>query len=65
MNCCTQNDHTIMTTDQQPAPASQASINSASETDQTLHVGITMAGAISAGAYTGGVMDYLLEALES
>lgn len=29
------------------------------------HVGICMAGAISAGAYTAGVMDYLLEALEN
>ncbi|MCF2518542.1 patatin-like phospholipase family protein [Dyadobacter sp. CY351] len=30
----------------------------------TFHVGICMAGAISAGAYTAGVMDYLFEALE-
>lgn len=30
----------------------------------TFHVGICMAGAISAGAYTAGVMDYLLETLE-
>lgn len=29
----------------------------------TLHLGITLAGAVSAGAYSGGVMDYLLEAL--
>jgi hypothetical protein len=28
------------------------------------YVGICMAGAISAGAYTAGVMDYLIEALE-
>jgi hypothetical protein len=28
-------------------------------------IGISMAGAISAGAYTAGVMDYLLEALEN
>lgn len=33
-------------------------------TDKTLHLAITMAGAVSAGSYTGGVMDYLLEALE-
>lgn len=26
-------------------------------------VGLCMAGAVSAGAYTAGVMDYLLEAL--
>ncbi|MEX0275222.1 MAG: hypothetical protein AB3N16_12675 [Flavobacteriaceae bacterium] len=30
----------------------------------TFHLGITMAGAVSAGAYTAGFMDYLLEALE-
>lgn len=29
-----------------------------------LHLAITMAGAVSAGAYTGGVVDYLLESLE-
>ncbi len=29
----------------------------------TFHLGITMAGAVSAGAYTAGFMDYLLEAL--
>lgn len=28
------------------------------------HLGLTMAGAVSAGAYTGGVMDYLFEALD-
>jgi len=28
-------------------------------------VGICMAGAVSAGAYTAGVMDYLLEALQA
>lgn len=31
---------------------------------RTLHLAITMAGAISAGAYTAGVMDYLLEVLD-
>jgi hypothetical protein len=30
----------------------------------TFHIGLCMAGAISAGAYSAGVMDYLLEALE-
>ena len=30
----------------------------------TFHTGICMAGAVSAGAYTAGVMDYLFEALE-
>ena len=34
-------------------------------TDNTLHLAVTMAGAVSAGSYTGGVMDYLLEALEA
>ncbi|WP_300299691.1 hypothetical protein [Ferrovibrio sp.] len=29
------------------------------------YVGLTMAGAISAGAYTGGVFDFLMEALEA
>ncbi|WP_028664591.1 patatin-like phospholipase family protein [Runella zeae] len=32
--------------------------------DKTFHIGLCMAGAISAGAYTAGVMDYLLEALD-
>lgn len=32
--------------------------------DKTFHLGLCMAGAISAGAYTAGVMDYLLEALD-
>lgn len=31
---------------------------------RTFHVGITMAGAISAGAYTAGVLDTLFEALD-
>ncbi|MFK7833759.1 MAG: patatin-like phospholipase family protein [Winogradskyella sp.] len=30
---------------------------------QTFHLGLTMAGAVSAGAYTAGFMDYILEAL--
>lgn len=32
--------------------------------DNTFHLAITMAGAVSAGAYTAGVMDYLLETLD-
>lgn len=32
-------------------------------TEPTFYLGICMAGAVSAGAYTAGVMDYLLEAL--
>jgi hypothetical protein len=35
------------------------------EKQKTFRLGISMAGAVSAGAYTAGVMDYLLEALES
>ncbi|WP_243348829.1 patatin-like phospholipase family protein [Parabacteroides sp. FAFU027] len=31
----------------------------------TFRIGLSMAGAISAGAYTAGVIDYLLEALEN
>ncbi len=31
----------------------------------TFHLGITMAGAVSAGAYTAGFMDYILEALSA
>lgn len=30
----------------------------------TFHLAITMAGAVSAGAYTAGVMDYLIEVLD-
>ncbi|MCJ8167163.1 patatin-like phospholipase family protein [Pontibacter sp. E15-1] len=32
---------------------------------QTFHLGLCLAGSVSAGAYTAGVMDYLLEALEN
>ncbi|MFT5891201.1 MAG: hypothetical protein ACI9Y7_001302 [Dokdonia sp.] len=35
-----------------------------SDTTKTFHLGITMAGAVSAGAYTAGFMDYLIEVLE-
>lgn len=34
-----------------------------SNTSNTFHLGLTMAGAVSAGAYTAGFMDYILEAL--
>jgi len=33
--------------------------------DKTFELGICMAGAVSAGAYTAGVMDFLLEALDT
>lgn len=32
--------------------------------DNTFYLGLCMAGAVSAGAYTAGVMDYLVEALQ-
>lgn len=32
--------------------------------EETFHIGLTMAGAVSAGCYTAGVMDYLFEILE-
>lgn len=34
-----------------------------SEENKTFYVGLCMAGAVSAGAYTAGAMDYLVEAL--
>jgi hypothetical protein len=34
------------------------------EKDGTFHLGINMAGAVSAGAYTAGVLDFLTEALD-
>lgn len=40
-------------------------MKSNSESVPAFHAGICMAGAISAGAYTAGVVDYLLEALEN
>ena len=33
--------------------------------ERTFEIGLTMAGAVSAGAYTAGVLDFLLEALEA
>ena len=36
-----------------------------SDRDRTFELGLVMAGAISAGAYTGGVIDFLIEALDS
>mgnify|MGYP000294822413 FL=1 len=34
------------------------------ENNNAFHIGITMAGAVSAGAYTAGFIDYLIEILE-
>src|SRR5690348_13649507 len=33
--------------------------------DKSFHLGLTMAGAVSAGAYTGGVLDYLIQTLDA
>lgn len=33
--------------------------------DGKFHLGLTMAGAVSAGAYTGGVLDYLIQTLDA
>jgi len=35
-----------------------------SQDKNTFHLGLTMAGAVSGGAYTAGVMDYLFETLD-
>lgn len=37
--------------------------NQSTENQDTFFVGLCMAGAVSAGAYTAGVMDYLIESL--
>jgi predicted acylesterase/phospholipase RssA len=34
------------------------------ENEETMHIGLCLAGSISAGAYTAGVIDFILEALE-
>lgn len=34
------------------------------KSNDTFHLGINMAGAVSAGAYTAGVLDFLIQALE-
>ena len=38
--------------------------NKTGQQSHTFHLGIAMAGAVSAGAYTAGVLDYLFETLE-
>lgn len=43
----------------------QASTATPEKQPEAFQLGICMAGAVSAGAYTAGVMDYLLEALEA
>ena len=39
-------------------------VANASPKNDTVHIGLCMAGAVSAGAYTAGMIDYLIEALE-
>lgn len=39
-------------------------MNNSEKSPKTLRLGITMAGAVSAGAYTAGVIDYLVEVLD-
>lgn len=39
-------------------------MNSTPEKDEPFVVGLTMAGAVSAGAYTAGVLDYLFRAID-
>lgn len=38
---------------------------STNATDKSFEIGLVLAGAVSAGAYTAGVMDYLIETLEA
>ena len=38
--------------------------NTQTDLQPAFHIGLVMAGAVSAGAYTGGVMDYLFETLD-
>lgn len=38
-------------------------MSSENKNENTFYIGLCMAGAVSAGSYTAGVMDYLLEAL--
>ena len=35
------------------------------KTPKTFEIGLVMAGAVSAGAYTAGVVDFLIEALDT
>jgi hypothetical protein len=44
------------------APGSETSENAA---EDTFEIGIALAGAVSAGAYTAGVLDFLFEALDA
>jgi hypothetical protein len=48
----------------QEQQASLQPVDHSASPNDTLHVGLCMAGAVSAGAYTAGMMDYLLETLE-
>lgn len=45
-------------------PFESAINNAPTAKPDTFYIGLCMAGAVSAGAYTAGVMDYLIEALQ-
>ena len=49
----------------QPPPFDQSNKPENAINPGTFHIGLSMAGAISAGAYTAGVFDMLMEALEA
>ncbi|HEY9134681.1 MAG TPA: hypothetical protein VIM85_02685, partial [Pseudomonadales bacterium] len=49
----------------QPPPSDQSNKPENAINPGTFHIGLSMAGAISAGAYTAGVFDMLMEALDA
>ena len=58
--------------EQVPSPLSQQDLDSLFPLsrpypiqDKTYEIGLTLGGTVSAGAYTAGVLDYLLEALDA
>lgn len=46
-------------------PPSDGAARAGSTTNPCFEIGITMAGAVSAGAYTAGAVDFLIEALDA
>jgi len=47
-----------------PADAGETSIMGTDWKDNQFRLAINKAGAVSAGAYTAGVLDFLMEAIE-
>lgn len=45
--------------------AATGEASASSQSDDTFEIGIVLAGAVSAGAYTAGVLDFLFEALDA